>query len=89
MLIVFLDFHPNEQVWDSLSDSKLRSFLVKHDILTADTAAQLKRHELEPLVAQHWNRAEENYLVGWDEVRAFNASNKAMILMIMPIARVR
>ena len=54
----------------------MRSFLVKHDVVTADAASALKRHELEPLVAANWNRAEENYLVGWDEVSHFPRSMK-------------
>lgn len=62
------DYNADAHAWDSFSDAKLRTWLVKHDVVDANHAAKLKRHQLEALVEQHWYGAKDNLSQAWQFV---------------------
>lgn len=45
----------------------MRAFLLKKNVVDAAKAADLKRHELERLLAANWAKAQDNVSAGWTE----------------------
>lgn len=62
-------YNVDDAVWSTWSDAKLQTWLVEQKILGVPQAANLKRHELEKLVADNYHKAADSLpsLPSWQE----------------------
>ena len=63
----FADYGKDDAVWDTWSDAKMRTYLVKQGVVDKTKAVDYKRHELENLLKANWNKSADNLTTGWNE----------------------
>jgi hypothetical protein len=54
-------YSANDYVWDTWSDAKMRTELVKNEVVDQAKASSLSRHDLEKLLENNYSKAQSNW----------------------------
>lgn len=57
----------NDRVWDTWSDAKARSYLVKNKVISEADAASYQRDKLEKLLEENWHKLPDNVNASWKD----------------------